>query len=110
MTQVLSPQVEMNLIGRKQYVPRRSLFETRMDILRAISEGSAKPTHIMHRSNTCWKILQENLQALKETGLVRQDTGSSDRIEYAVTEKGTEVVGDYLELLGSMEHRTIEAT
>ena len=98
----------MHLIGRKQNVPRRSLFETRMDVLRAISEGSSKPTHIMHRSNTCWKVLQENLQALKETELVRE--GGSERMEYAITDKGTEVVRDYLGLLGSMEQRAVEAT
>ena len=61
MAQVLSAQT--------RFVARRSAFEIRMDILRVAAEGSAKPTHIMYRSNTSWIVLHKNLESLLDLGV-----------------------------------------
>jgi len=78
--------------------PRRSAFEVRMDILRAASMGTAKPTHIMYRSNTSWVILQKNLDTLVISGFLTK-LGESPRMEYAITEKGMAVLKDYGDLV-----------
>lgn len=77
---------------------RRSAFEIRMDILRVAAEGSAKPTHIMYRSNTSWIVMQKNLEFLVGSGFMQVSTGCS-RVEYAITERGREVLRDYISLV-----------
>ncbi len=81
-----------------------------MDILRVAAEGSTKPTHLMYRSNTSWIVLQRNLESLVVAGFMRQN-GESSRVEYAITEKGREVLQDYLSLLDrtGSEHAEIRA-
>ena len=93
MAQVLGAQSRL--------AARRSAFEIRMDILRVAAEGSAKPTHIMYRSNTSWVVLQKNLEALQASGFMVQG-GDSTRTEYTITERGREVLRDYLRLAGDM--------
>lgn len=77
---------------------RRSAFEVRMAVLRVAAEGSAKPTHIMYRSNTSWTILQRNLDALLSAGFIER-LGDVPRVEYAITERGLKVLNDYINLV-----------
>ena len=77
---------------------RRSGFEVRMDILKAVADGFAKPTHIMYRSNTSWIMLQKNLAASVGSGLVRE-CGEGLRADYAITQKGMAVVRDYAAIM-----------
>lgn len=77
---------------------RRSPFEVRMDVLRAVGEGSVKPTRIMYRSNTSWAVLQKNLAALLAAGFINQG-GKDIRAEYTITESGLCVVREYLALV-----------
>jgi predicted transcriptional regulator len=77
---------------------RRSAFEVGMDILRVISEGRVRPTHIMYRSNTSWIVLQKNLESFQSSGFVRL-ADEPTRAEYCITEKGMKVVRDYTELV-----------
>lgn len=90
MAQVLSAQT--------RFVARRSAFEIRMDILRVVAAGSAKPTHIMYRSNTSWIVLHKNLESLLTSGFMRQ-SGEGSRSEYAITDKGRDVLHDYVKLV-----------
>jgi predicted transcriptional regulator len=90
MAQVLSSQTRL--------APRRSTFEIRMDILRVVAEGAVKPTHIMYRSNTSWIMMQKNLESLLAAGFMLQ-AGGDARTEYSITEKGREVLADYLKLV-----------
>jgi len=69
-----------------------------MDVLRVAAEGSVKPTHIMYRSNTSWIALHKNLAALLASGFVRQD-GECSRTEYTITDKGREVLHEYVRLV-----------
>lgn len=89
MAQVLSSQARLTA--------RRSTFEIRMDILRAAEAGYVNPTLIMYRSNTSWIVLRKDLEPLLVSGFMRQsDEGS--RTGYVVTEKGREVLRDYVRL------------
>ncbi|MDG6966463.1 MAG: hypothetical protein JRN58_08760 [Nitrososphaerota archaeon] len=88
----------LGLEGRFAVAGRRSPFEVRMDVLRAVADGSAKPTRIMYRSNTSWVVLQRNLSTLLAAGFVRQG-GTDLRAEYTATATGMNVVSDYLALL-----------
>lgn len=78
---------------RQAHTSRRSAFEVRMDILKAVADGSAKRTHLMYRSNTSWLILRKNLESLLASGFLAED-----KSQYAITGKGLEVLRDYLEL------------
>ncbi len=91
MAQVLNTQA-------RPVPTRRSALEIRMDILRVAAEGSAKPTHIMYRSNTSWIVMQKNLESLVASGFMLQ-SGDSSRVEYAITEKGRDVLRDYVSLV-----------
>jgi predicted transcriptional regulator len=77
---------------------RRSAFEVRMDILKAVADGPAKPTHVMYRSNTSWMILQRNFAALLAAGFIKEE-GEDTRVEYVITERGAAVLHDYLDLV-----------
>jgi predicted transcriptional regulator len=83
---------------KKQSIARRSPFEIRMDVLSVVASGCTKPTQIMYRSNTSWVVLQKNLETLTASGFLRQRVENS-RTEYAVTEKGFDVVKDYNNLI-----------
>jgi predicted transcriptional regulator len=77
---------------------RRSAFEITMDILKVAAAGTAKPTHIMYRSNTSWIVVQKNLESLVSSGLMCQ-TGECPRAEYAITQRGREILRDYVNLV-----------
>lgn len=81
-----------------RFAPRRSAFEIRMDILRAAEEGWVKPTRIMYRSNTSWMALRKNLESLVASGFMRQ-SDENPRTEYALTDKGREILRDYVKLV-----------
>lgn len=100
MAQVLNTQT-------KQNQARRSAFEIRMDILKVAAAGSAKPTHIMYRSNTSWIVMQKNLECLVSSGFMRVSEDSS-RVEYSITERGREVLRDYASLVDRTELYTAE--
>jgi predicted transcriptional regulator len=69
-----------------------------MDILRVAAGGSSKPTHIMYRSNTSWMVLQKNLESLLAVGFIRLSAARS-KTEYVLTEKGSEVLRDYVNIV-----------
>ena len=46
------------------FMTRRSRIEIHMDILRAVSEGREKPTHIMYRANLSWSKLKNSIENL----------------------------------------------
>src|SRR5579863_4627740 len=58
-------------VGPRTEHPRRSVFEIRMDIMRAIRRGAKKPTQIMYRANLSWATLNWHLDMLVEGTLVR---------------------------------------
>jgi len=73
---------------------RRSLLQIRVDILRVVMEGYGKPTQIMYKANLSWNVLQSQLKAFLEAGLLRVEEYGSRR-RYQITEKGTDMVRSY---------------
>lgn len=83
---------------KKHPAARRSPFEIRMEILSVVTAGCTKPTQIMYRSNTSWMVLRKNLDLLTAAGFLKQRVQNS-KTEYVATDKGFDVVRDYLNLL-----------
>jgi len=95
MAQVLTPD---KALEKRHSVPRRSPFETRMDVLTVVTTGCTRPTQIMYKSNTSWIVLQKILESLTASGLLRQRVERS-RTEYVATDKGIDVAREYLDLV-----------
>jgi predicted transcriptional regulator len=101
MAQVQAIRMKGNAAWKKQDFSGASVLETRMGILMATIEGPVSLAHIMNRCNSSRKVLQKNLQALKESGLVREGSNASDRKDYAVTDNGWAMLHYYNEILDS---------
>lgn len=101
MAQVLSSQVRPGAV-------RRSALEVMMDIMKVMAAGSAKPTHIMYKSNTSWVVLQKNLELLASAGFIRQ-SGDGSRLEYSINPKGIDVLSDYNRLVERTTSPMVEA-
>jgi len=71
---------------------RRSRMETFGDILRVISSGAQKPTHIMYKANLSWIVMQEYMKTLQQQGLVVEVEEKSSKRMYRLTNKGFEVL------------------
>jgi len=73
---------------------RRSLLQIRVDILRVVMQGYGKPTQIMYKANLSWNVLQSQLRAFLDAGLLNVEQYDSRRM-YQVTQKGAEMVLSY---------------
>jgi predicted transcriptional regulator len=72
------------------------------DILRVLSEGQAKPTHILQRANMNWNVLTNDLHYLCGHGLVERDGLRGRRVEYKLTSKGRSILEQYEALKQSL--------
>jgi len=70
---------------------RRSQFEIYIDILKAVSEGRQKPTHVMYRANLTWKRLKKHVSFLVAHGLLIEDKQGRTKI-LSITSSGKDVV------------------
>jgi len=71
---------------------KRSRLEIYLDILRAVAiESEKKPTRIMYKTNLSWIPLKEILNSMIVQGLLIKN-GYENKTEYAVTEKGLNVL------------------
>lgn len=73
---------------------RRSLLQIRVDILRVVAQGYGKPTQIMYKANLSWNVLQSQLKAFLDAGLLRVEEYGSRR-RYLITVKGMDIVRSY---------------
>jgi predicted transcriptional regulator len=78
-------------------IGRRSRLDIACEILKAISEGTDKPTRIIQKANLSWKGLLLYLEALTRNQLVSRKVEGS-RAVYMLTEKGVSVLGLYTKL------------
>jgi predicted transcriptional regulator len=74
---------------------RRSPIDMACDILRVLSEGQAKPTHILQKANMNWNVLSSNLDYLYGHGLVDRIGRRGTRTEYRLTLKGRSILELY---------------
>ncbi len=92
---------------------RRSQFEIRMDMLRAVKDGAEGPTQIMYKANLSWITLQQHLRTLVDNECLRW-VENGNRKKYELTAKGTNIMHSYTSLLNEvgghtepeLEHRT----
>ncbi len=83
---------------------RRSQMEIYIDILKAISDGRQKPTHIMYRANLSWARLKKHLNFLMKQDLLTTSTADAGVI-FNITVKGKEVLGYFRKLEGELYYK-----
>jgi predicted transcriptional regulator len=91
---LLNPATEKSLFRPDYAEGRRSLLQIRVDILRVVMQGYGKPTQIMYKANLSWNVLQSQLRAFLEAGLLKVEEYGSRR-RYQITQKGAEMVCSY---------------
>ena len=76
---------------------RRSQFEIYVDILKAVSEGRCKPTHIMYRANLTWKRLKKHTDFLVTHGLLVEEHDGGAKI-FSLTQSGKDIVWYHMKI------------
>lgn len=67
---------------------KRSRREMSLAVLKQMSRGTYRPTHLMYKCNLSWIPLQEILANLLKSGLIRRDKASKYRTAYVLTRRG----------------------
>jgi len=78
-------------------VTRRSQFEIYIDILKAVSEGKQKPTHVMYRANLTWKRLKKHVDFLVAHSLLVEEKDGRTKI-LSITSSGKDVVWYHMKI------------
>jgi predicted transcriptional regulator len=99
---IFAPQIQKD--GSQK--DRRSKLEIYLDVLKAIGAGSEKPTHIMYKANLSWVVLRGCLQNLKEQGLVVESSVDDGRTVYHLTNKGFELLNQFLSIRDELSFMT----
>lgn len=81
---------------------RRSRLEVKIDILRAISEGISKQSHIIHRSNVSWSMAQNFIHKLEQQGLIAASRTKGRKV-IVITERGKRVLDSYTSIIKQFE-------
>jgi predicted transcriptional regulator len=76
---------------------RRSQFEIYIDILKAVSEGRQKPTHIMYRANLTWKRLKKHMGFLVAHGLLVEEQDGGTKF-FTLTSSGKDIVWYHMKI------------
>ena len=75
---------------------RRSPMEMICDILKVVSAGPTKPTHILYKANMSWKVLSSYLDFLTSSGMLdKEDQEGGKRSTYRLTAKGRKILSLY---------------
>jgi len=83
---------------------RRSKMEIYLDILRVVSEGNHKPTHIMYRANLSWERLKKYLKFLASQDLLIS-AQRNEGTRFEITEKGRELLKYFRKIEGMLYHK-----
>ena len=66
------------------------------DILKVVSVGPTKPTHILYKANMSWKVLSSYLDFLTSSEMLeREDQEGGKRSTYQLTQKGRKILRLY---------------
>jgi predicted transcriptional regulator len=95
----------ISLPGEQVGQGRRSPLEMACDILGVLTEGPAKPTHILQKANMSWNVLSSHLEFLYDHGLVDRVEQGDKRIEYRLTDRGKAIFQLYEGLRLSLSGR-----
>jgi predicted transcriptional regulator len=77
---------------------RRSRLEICFDVLKAINNGTDKPTRIMYETNLSWTSVCSVFDALINSGFIREEKWRSSK-RYHITEKGRNALSYHLKSL-----------
>ncbi len=77
---------------------RRSRLEIYFDVLKAIDNGTNKPTRIMYKTNLCWASLLNVFDTLINSDFIRAEKMKSSK-RYYITEKGRNALSYHLKSL-----------
>ena len=83
---------------------RRSQMEIYIDILKAVTDGKRRPTHIMYRANLSWTRLKKYLDFLIGQGLLVEEPDDRATI-FSITPRGKDVLG-YFKRIESVLYNT----
>lgn len=81
---------------------RRSVLELKIEILKAISEGVNKQSHIIQRSNISWSMAQGFIRRLERQGLIESQKLKGRKL-FIITERGSRVLDSYTMMLREVE-------
>jgi predicted transcriptional regulator len=90
-------------------VTRRSQFEIYIDILKAVSEGKQKPTHVMYRANLTWKRLGKHVDFLVAHGLLVEEKDGRTKI-LSITSSGKDVIWYHMKIERELQTKKIMAS
>jgi predicted transcriptional regulator len=77
---------------------RRSRLELYFDVLKAIDNGTDKPTRIMYETNLSWTSLCSVFDALIDSDFIRTEK-KKIKTRYFITEKGRNALSYHLKAL-----------
>lgn len=82
---------------------RRSRLEIYFDVLKAIDNGTDKPTRIMYETNLSWTSVCGVFDALLNSEFIRVEKKKSST-RYYITEKGKNALAYHLRSLEGLLH------
>lgn len=83
---------------------RRSKLELQLDILKVVEHGGPiSPTQIMYEVNICYKFLEQHLDHLMKHNLIERETLGQRRAKYVITQNGINLLGNYGEIMKTLE-------
>src|SRR5665647_2379323 len=92
-------QIYNDQVRWKELKMRRSKLEMYIDVLNALAHrGPLKLTHIMYKANVNCSILNECLGFLIKQGLIEKRIIEKERIVFAITQRGIDVLKYFREL------------
>lgn len=85
---------------------RRSRLEVKISILRAISEGATRQTHIMYRSNLSWSFAHMFIRILEKQGLITTVVVRG-RKNFTLTDRGKRALEAYTAVTKELDLESI---
>ena len=82
-------------------IVRRSRLEMYFDVLKAIDEGTNKPTRIMYETNLSWSSLCGIFDTLIQGDLIREEKRKRST-RYHLTEKGKNALAYHVKSLDGL--------
>jgi predicted transcriptional regulator len=86
---------------------RRSKLEVKISILKAISEGATRQTHIMYRSNLSWSFAHMFIRTMEKQGLI-STVVSKGRKSFTLTDRGKRALEAYTVVSTELDFDSLE--
>lgn len=81
---------------------RRSVFELKIEILKAISEGVIKQSHIIQHVNISWTMAQNLIRKLEAQGLIQSQLTKGRKL-FIITDRGKRTLDSYLAMIRELD-------